>query len=251
MADVAGVDRRVRRTRRNLGEALIALIVERGYDRITVQDILDRADVGRSTFYAHFRDKDALLLSSFDELRDDLRRDMDALTPGELPDDPAHPVSVVFRHAYDHRPIYRALCGRQGGNVVDGHLRTMFGALLGDHLRPHLAAAGSSLPPAIVAEFYASALIGVLTWWVNEDFPYSPARGRGGVRRARGARDHGRHRWPARRRRHHRALPAFDQVLTAGRRLVRLRPEVGDESDRGRRRRDRETSARSRRDRRP
>lgn len=174
MADAPVRDRRVRRTRRNLGEALIALIVERGYDRITVQDILDRADVGRSTFYAHFRDKDALLLSSFDELRDDLRRDMDALTPGEMPDDPAHPVSVVFRHTYDHRPIYRALCGRQGGNVVDGHLRTMFGALLGDHLRPHLAAAGSSLPPPIVAEFYASALIGVLKWWVNEDFPYPP-----------------------------------------------------------------------------
>lgn len=174
MADVAVVDRRVRRTRRNLGEALIVLIVERGYDRVTVQDILDRADVGRSTFYAHFRDKDALLVSSFDELRDGLRRDMDALTPGELPDDPAHPVSVVFQHAYDHRPIYRALCGRQGGNVVDGHLRSMFGALLGDHLRPHLAAAGSSLPAAIVAEFYASALIGVLTWWVNEDFPHPP-----------------------------------------------------------------------------
>jgi AcrR family transcriptional regulator len=174
MSDVPGRDRRVRRTRRNLADALIALIVERGYDRITVQDILDRADVGRSTFYAHFRDKDALLLSGFDELRDDLRRDMDSLTPGEMPDDPAHPVSVVFRHAYNHRPIYRALCGRQGGNVIDGHLRAMFGTLLGDHLRPHLAAAGSSLPAAIVAEFYASALIGVLKWWVNDDFPYSP-----------------------------------------------------------------------------
>ena len=174
MSDVQARDRRVRRTRRSLIDALIALIVERGYDRITVQDILDRADVGRSTFYAHFRDKDALLLSSFDELRDDLRRDMDALTPGEMPDDPAHPVSVVFRHAYDHRPIYRALCGRQGGNVIDGHLRAMFGTLLGDHLRPHLAAAGSSLPPAVVTEFYASALIGVLKCWVNDDFPYSP-----------------------------------------------------------------------------
>jgi AcrR family transcriptional regulator len=174
MSDPARPDRRVRRTRRNLADALITLIVERGYDRITVQDILDRADVGRSTFYAHFRDKDALLLSTFDELRDDLRRDMDALTPGEMPDDPAHPVSVVFRHAYDHRLIYRALCGRAGGNVIDGHLRAMFGTLLGDHLRPHLAAAGSSLPPTIVAEFYASALIGVLTWWVNDDFPYPP-----------------------------------------------------------------------------
>ncbi|HEY2791136.1 MAG TPA: TetR/AcrR family transcriptional regulator, partial [Micromonosporaceae bacterium] len=115
---VSGIDRRVRRTRALLQTALVDLIIERGYHRISVQDVLDRADVGRSTFYAHFRDKDALLVSSFDELRDDLRRDMDALTPGELPDDPAHPVSVVFQHAYAHRPIYRALCGQQGGNVV-------------------------------------------------------------------------------------------------------------------------------------
>lgn len=63
-------DRRVRRTRRALHQALIGLMLERGYARITVQDILDRADVGRSTFYAHFRNKDDLLVgSSTDYLR--------------------------------------------------------------------------------------------------------------------------------------------------------------------------------------
>src|SRR5689334_24059575 len=62
-------DRRVRRTRRLLREALLALVAEKGYDRVTVQDVLDRADVGRATFYAHFRDKDDLLVSGFDELR--------------------------------------------------------------------------------------------------------------------------------------------------------------------------------------
>src|SRR5215207_10196482 len=62
-------DRRVRRTQELLRGALMALIMEKGYDRITVQDILDEADVGRSTFYAHYRDKEDLLLSGFDDIR--------------------------------------------------------------------------------------------------------------------------------------------------------------------------------------
>ncbi|MCB0097425.1 MAG: TetR/AcrR family transcriptional regulator, partial [Caldilineaceae bacterium] len=58
-------DRRIQKTRRALQDALLTLIVERRYDKITVQDILDRANVGRSTFYAHYRDKDDLLLGDF------------------------------------------------------------------------------------------------------------------------------------------------------------------------------------------
>ena len=56
-------DRRVQRTRALLLSALLDLIVEQGYEEITVQDIVDRANVGRSTFYAHFLDKRELLLT--------------------------------------------------------------------------------------------------------------------------------------------------------------------------------------------
>jgi AcrR family transcriptional regulator len=169
-------DRRVRRTRRNLHEALIAMILERGYEYITVQDILDRADVGRSTFYAHFRDKEALLLSSFDDLRADLQRDIDALTPAEAPANPGQPSTVLFAHAYRHRSIYRALCGgKQGGNLVYRHLHSAIGTMLREHLEPHMAAVGSRLPVDLVSEFHASALLGMLTWWVEHDFPYGPA----------------------------------------------------------------------------
>jgi hypothetical protein len=62
-------DRRIGRTRKMMHEALMALIVEKGYESVTVQDILDRADLGRSTFYSHYRSKDELLLSGFDHLR--------------------------------------------------------------------------------------------------------------------------------------------------------------------------------------
>jgi AcrR family transcriptional regulator len=160
------MDRRVRRTRTEIGDAFVGLIIERGYDRVTVQDILDRADVGRSTFYAHFRDKEALLISCFDEVRDELAAAL-ASRPPESP----LPASAVFEHAYRHRQVYRAMCGRPGGTIVQRHLHTMIATALRTHLAP---ANGSGVPVEAAAEFYASALLGLLTWWVGQDFPTSP-----------------------------------------------------------------------------
>ena len=155
-------DRRVRRTRRSLQRALVALMAERGYEKVTVQEVLDRADVGRTTFYAHFRDKEALFASCFDDLRADLERELSAMG-GAPPDDPASPIGVIFEHAYRNRPVYRA--------VGATHLHDLlFGAL-----RDHLAGRSTRLPVEVVAEYHASALIGVLGWWVRADFPYGPA----------------------------------------------------------------------------
>ncbi|WP_280260729.1 TetR/AcrR family transcriptional regulator [Nocardia abscessus] len=129
-------DRRVRRTRALLHRALIELMVERAYDRITVRDILDRADVGRSTFYAHYRDKDDLLLrSSTDYLRA-------AMTAAETDDDAAEllaPVRTLFQLAADHPDIYRALLGRKSGTVLLRTTRVMVAQILAERLRDRLA----------------------------------------------------------------------------------------------------------------
>src|SRR5436189_198695 len=63
------LDRRVQRTRQLLQDALLAMVIEKGYDATTVQDIIDRANVGRATFYAHFPDKQTLLTSRLEDLR--------------------------------------------------------------------------------------------------------------------------------------------------------------------------------------
>src|SRR6186713_2598586 len=87
-------DRRVSRTRRALKEALTDLILEKGYEAVTVQHVIDRADVGRSTFYAHFLDKDDLLMAILADLE----------MPGPdttewKPDDPAFDWTLqLFRH---------------------------------------------------------------------------------------------------------------------------------------------------------
>jgi AcrR family transcriptional regulator len=154
-------DRRVRRTRRALRAALLELVTERGYDKVTVQDVLDRADVGRSTFYAHFRDKDALFASCFDDLRAGLQRDLDHAAGH--PRNGTQPLGVIFEHAYRNQAVYQA--------VGVAHLH----GLLFDALLEHLRGGPVRQPAEIVAEYHASALVGVLGWWVRAGFPYGPA----------------------------------------------------------------------------
>lgn len=119
-------DRRVRRTRDNLHRALIELMIERGYDRVTVSDIIDRADVGRSTFYAHYRDKDELLLLSCTEF---LRREITATT---TPGSPLAPLRVMFHLAGRYPEVYRPLIGPKATTTVLHSYRRAVAELIGE-----------------------------------------------------------------------------------------------------------------------
>jgi AcrR family transcriptional regulator len=173
-SEVAAPDRRVRRTRARLHEAFLSLAIEKGYEKTTIQDILDRADVGRSTFYDHYRDKAALLTASFDDMRDELERQLAdvAATRGT---DVALPAAMLYEHVYRNQRVYRALCGHQGGAVVQRHLRRLIGDLLREHLRPRFSGAASEVTADVAAEFYTSAALGLLVWWIDHEFCNGPA----------------------------------------------------------------------------
>jgi AcrR family transcriptional regulator len=166
---VAAPDRRVRRTRKLLHDAFISLVIEKGYEKTTIQNILDRADVGRSTFYVHYRDKEALLTASFDGMRDELERELADIT-ATGPIDVGLPAALLFEHAHRNQHVYRALCGRQGGALVQRYLRRMIGDLLRKRLRPQFSKVGTDVPAEVAAEFYTSAALGLLVWWIDQDF---------------------------------------------------------------------------------
>jgi AcrR family transcriptional regulator len=173
----ARVDRRVRRTRRALREALLALIAEKGYDRVTVQDVLDRADLGRATFYAHFRDKEDLLASGFEELRETLRAAMARYEQDERqpPPEGHETTRAFFEHVAAHRQLYRALVASRAGGLVLRYAREQLVALTREHLERMTARWGGTqpVPAEVLAEYTVGALLGTLTWWLDSGTPYS------------------------------------------------------------------------------
>jgi AcrR family transcriptional regulator len=169
-------DRRVQRTRTSLLMALLDLIVEKGYEEVTVQDIVDRANVGRSTFYTHFLDKRELLLTGVEELREFLAQQRAALDGSAAASARLLQYSLpLFQHIQRNFRICRVLLGSDSGAIGEPHMRR----ILTDLVRQDIAA---SVPPKVtpavpldvVVHYTVSALVGLLTWWTDQQLPCSP-----------------------------------------------------------------------------
>src|SRR5260370_27880261 len=126
------IDRRVARTKAVLQKGYLSLIVEKGYEATTVEDICEAANVGRSTFYAHYSSKDDLRRSGLEHLRRLLvDRQKNALAkPGHIKDRSLGFSLAMFEHARDHIDLYRALVGGRGGAIALGTIRRILSDLV-------------------------------------------------------------------------------------------------------------------------
>ena len=164
-------DRRIQRTRQLLQDSLVALILEKGYEAITVQDIIDRANVGRSTFYAHFQDKEDLFLSGFENLQNQFEQHLLGQSPSEI--SPWTLSLVMFQHAQEYQRVYKALVGERGGHTMLSHLQRYMSAHIGEHLKSHLPVRRKEqIPLEILTLYIYSTLTSLLTWWLDHDMPY-------------------------------------------------------------------------------
>jgi len=167
-------DARVKRTRDALGDALIALMQEKPFDTITVQDVLDRAHVSRSTFYSHYTDKDDLLMSDAEEFFEALSM---ALSAHGDKSDRVFPVKEFFMHLADVQPFFKALIksGRFHENMelARGH----FARGIERRLRelPHSQSIPAKDLPAI-AFTHAGALLSLLKWWLDRGMKEPPEK---------------------------------------------------------------------------
>jgi AcrR family transcriptional regulator len=162
-------DRRVQRTQRSLHEAMLSLLLERSWDEITVQDICERADVGRSTFYTRYESKEQLLASGLDNLRAMLQervRGAGAPKP--------HPMAFVrglIEHAYEQRQLFRTIVGRRSAHLVHLRFKEMVLRLVKDEFAPH---GGSAWERDGAAHFIAGALVETLGWWSESSGKHGP-----------------------------------------------------------------------------
>ncbi|HTC92359.1 MAG TPA: TetR/AcrR family transcriptional regulator [Terriglobales bacterium] len=163
-------DRRIVRTRDTLGDALVALMHEKSFDEITVQDVLDRAGVGRSTFYVHYRDKDDLFLSDVEDFLESvagmLKRQN--ASPKRL-----LPVQEFFTHIRDARDFHAALVTSGKANDVWALARGFFARSIEERLQTAgvetVAARRSAQAYALAGSFFS-----LLDWWVDKGMKADP-----------------------------------------------------------------------------
>ena len=168
-------DRRIQRTRQLLQDAMLVLILEKGYEAVTVQDVIDHANVGRSTFYAHFQDKEDLFLSEFETMRTQFEQHLMSQTVTD--ESPWGLSLMMFQHAQSQHQLYKALVGKQGGSVALAHFQKYLTSLLREHLEPQfLRKKNVPISPEVLAYYLVSSFMALLTWWLDHDLPYPAER---------------------------------------------------------------------------
>ena len=165
------LDRRERRTRQLLSQALLALIQEKRYDAITVQDIIDRADVGRSTFYAHYRDKDDLFATAFQAVMEQLLGEIEE--GGEA--DRVIPSLQLFRHFRENHHLYWALARSRGLDTLNRASRDYLTQLIERRVTRVVGRKQDlTVPLPILSDYLAGALMNLTHWWFEHRMPYPP-----------------------------------------------------------------------------
>jgi AcrR family transcriptional regulator len=167
-------DRRSARSRQLILAATMDLLFERSFDHITVQDILDRANVGRSTFYSHYFDKEDVLASIAEQELKLLSRQLAERATGK---ESMIPSLELFAHVGEHHQYFRAM--------LRGHARETLWDAAQNALRRNIERAlasrygeeGSSpsvIPVTVASQYLAGALLNLLKWWLEADMPYTP-----------------------------------------------------------------------------
>ncbi|MGW6151709.1 TetR/AcrR family transcriptional regulator [Streptomyces sp. NPDC055144] len=169
-------DRRTRRTRRNLSDALVVLVLERGFSSLTVEDITERADVGRATFYSHFRDREDLFARVTADLLEELTERLQPVVSDSYVGFTGKPALEMLRHARERRDVYRiVLRGEGDGKPLQTFTDTLARATADEFRdRADRNKVTPRIDPDLLARVWVGEQIAVLRWWTEQEEPPLP-----------------------------------------------------------------------------
>ena len=166
-------DRRIRRTQLLIRDAFMALLIERGFDKVTVQSIAERANINRATFYRHYRDKFDLA-EQFTKI---LFADVTAQLESDTNRNSTERWQILFEHVAQYALFYRTMLGRGG---IPG-FADLVRATVEEQLTAQLPQMGFSverlqMPLPLPIRYLAAAQMGLIQWWLENEMPFSPAQ---------------------------------------------------------------------------
>ena len=180
MNRLSKTDRRVSRTRHALREALLSLMEEQDYNAITVEEITARADLGRTTFYLHYRDKEDLLLEELADLVHELTEQIARISISQWQEQklPQAPILMIFQHVAANEKMYRLILDGEGMLQVTERLCSIFEEAVirlsqteGDVQELLL---NSKVSMNFLASYFAGALLTTTGWWLKQGASYQP-----------------------------------------------------------------------------
>ncbi|WKZ35079.1 MAG: TetR/AcrR family transcriptional regulator [Anaerolineales bacterium] len=162
-------DRRSQRTRQLISDAFVELLLEKGYEAMSIRDVIERANVGRSTFYSHFRDKEELFVSQLDRLLEALSRH---LPQEHVEQNPFFPSLGLFQHIQEQQNLFRALSWTSGVDILTKHLQKS----MSEKIEEKLQSSGQTyeVPAPVMANFLAGSFLTLVKWWLDNKMLYSP-----------------------------------------------------------------------------
>lgn len=182
------LDRRVQRTRQALRDSLLELIKEKDYDSISVEEITQHANLGRATFYLHYKDKEDLLVDQFSELADERAHALSEIPfSAWLPDleNPDHttenkllePLLMVFQHVANNAEVYRILLQNEKSDRILERIRKIIAQAITQFLQTKVENDPIPIlfevPINLLAAYFSGALLSCVDWWLEQETSYS------------------------------------------------------------------------------
>lgn len=167
------MDKRIRRTRQRLQDALIKLTLQSGYEKITIRDLVAEAEVGYATFFRHYENKQALLFGVVDTLIADLTQRMNPLLAEGLLEDFERSGTLLFQFIAQEYDLCRVLIDSASASGLWRHVEATGVAQVLTLNQPNSSA---TVPPEVAASHMVRAIIHLIQWWVNNDMPYPPEK---------------------------------------------------------------------------
>jgi AcrR family transcriptional regulator len=168
--------RRRIQTRKSLIQAAVELVIQKGYEAVTVQDITDRADLGRGTFYIHFKDKEDVVWSAIQGLILELEQEAHQQYKDSLPDYLEYYfLRNIFRYADRNRDLFRVSFGERGSAALTRRVQDLVVAIILYDLQegPIPRDPTSNVPAEIVAQMMTGLITRVISWWLDTPNDYT------------------------------------------------------------------------------
>jgi AcrR family transcriptional regulator len=166
-------DLRVIKTKRGLREAFIRLLLEKGYDAISIQDIATEAEAARVTFYRHYQNKEELLLDCLEVVYEELLERVKQETAQGVQQEYA-PLLVFYEHVQEKEELYQILFSSQGAQFLIARMTELIAKRTRTQIENRFKSEQLLVPIEIIANHIGNALIGLVVWWLENEKPYPP-----------------------------------------------------------------------------